>query len=160
MNEKNENLKEVLSGIVGGEEAAQMAEDIKAGDSLIEQFDSPLPDAAVVSGIKKQIGTRLWLRKQQRVVRRTSEMAVAAVLAVAVLISMVFMQNRQGTGSDLAIYSEWELEMSGDPEYSLLSAKVADIEASLLSIGLDEDNEQESILFDLEMEVLELVNGW
>ena len=95
MKEKKENLNELLSGLVGAEEAAQTAEDIAAGDAIIERFDSPLPDEAVVSAIKKKIGSRLWLKRQQRVVRRTSEMAVAAVLVVAVLIAAVFIQNRQ-----------------------------------------------------------------
>jgi hypothetical protein len=158
MNEKKENLNEVLSGLVGAEEAAQMAEDIAAGDAIIEQFDSPVPDAAVVSGIKKQIGSRLWLKKRRRAVRRTSETAVAAVLVVAVLISAVFIQNRQKpiVAYETPIYSEWEQEISGDPEYALLVAQVEDIEASLLSISLDEDDEQDDILFDVEMEILEM----
>ena len=161
MKEKKENLNELLTGLVGAEEAAQTAEDIAAGDAIIERFDSPLPDEAVVSAIKKKIGSRLWLKRQQRVVRRTSEMAVAAVLVVAVLIAAVFIQNRQENGIVIVpTYIEWEQDMSGDPEYSLLSAQVAEIESSILSIGLDEDNEQRDVLFDLEIEVLELGNGW
>jgi hypothetical protein len=164
MNEKKENLNELLSGLVGAEEAAQTAEDIAAGDAIIERFDSPLPDEAVVSAIKKKIGSRLWLKRQQRVVRRTSEMAVAAVLVVAVLIAAVFIQKRQERGivygPERPVYREWEQDMSNADEYSLLSAQVAEIESSILSIGLDEDNEQRDVLFDLEIEVLELGNGW
>jgi hypothetical protein len=161
MNDNNENLNEVLSGLVGAEEAAQMEKDIAAGDAIIDRFDSPVPDEAVVSSIKKQIGSRLWLKKRQRAIRRTSEMAVAAVLVVAVLISAVFMQNRTKLG---IVYAPDASYMSndgiGDSEYALIAAQVADIEASLLSMSFDEDNEQEYALFDMEMEALEMGNGW
>ena len=161
MNEKNENLKELLSGLADAEEAAQMAEDIAAGDAIVDRFDSPRPDAAVVSGIKRQVAARLWLSKRRRFVRRTSEAVLAAVLVVGVLFGVMLMQNGQepGVAINLGIWGEAsEEKIAGDPEYALLVSEAEEIESSLLMIRLDENNDEEDVLFDIEMEVLEM-NG-
>ena len=160
MNENRENLKELLSSIAGREEAAQMAEDIAAGDAIIDQFDAPMPDAAVLSGIKKQIASQLWMKKRRRFVRRTSEAAVAAVLVIGVLLGALIMQKgpEPAMAMNLSIWGEATDDMTvSDPEYALLVSELEEIESSLLTIRLDENDSEEDVLYDIEMELLEMV---
>lgn len=159
MDENKENLKELLSGLVDEKEASQMAGDVAVGDAILDQFDAPKPDAAVLSGIKKQIASRLWMRKRRRFVRRTSEAAVAAVLVVGVILGALIMQktHEPGVAMNLAIWGEATDDMAvSDPEYALLLGELEEIESSLLMIRLDEDNYEEDMLFDVEMEMLDM----
>ena len=163
-NDDNENLKELLSELFDVTEAAEAMSDINAGDAIIAGSPSPMPDEAIVRGIKKQVRNRLWLSKRRRFVRRTSEAAVAAVLVIGVLIGLVITQSRHDSSAalNLNIWGEATLEViETDPEYVLLIGEIEEIEASLLTIRLDEDSVENDDLFEIEMEMLEMEgNFW
>ena len=164
MKNDNENLEELLSGLLNETEAAKAMSDIKTGDAVLAGSISPSPDEAVVRGIKRQIKNRLWLSKRRRFVRRTSEAVVAAVLVIGVLIGLVITQSRHdgGTALNLNIWEDSTLEeIEINPEYALLVGEIEEIEASLLSIRLDEDSSEYDDLLEIEMEMLEMEgNFW
>lgn len=156
MKNKKENLEKLLSELLSDDEAVKTMADIVAGDELIERSASPAPDAAIVRAIKSQVTSRLRLKKRRRFVRRRSEAVAAAVLVIGVLLGLVFMQSqpKNGIALNFDIWGGSTAEAAEiDSEYAMMVGEIEEIEASLLSIRLDEDDSERNHLLGIEIEI-------
>ena len=144
-----------------GDQADKFSEDISRGDDLLRSFPAPKPDPDVVKNIKNNIANQLKQNKRRRNVRRSSEVAVAAVLLVAATLSFVFLHqthNNIPNNGSFANTSEWILY--DDTEYSLILSEVESLESNITVIRMDEDNYENDNLIDIEMEMLELESAF
>lgn len=151
MDELNENLNKLF-----GDEASKVREELHKGDELLSGFAAPKPDAVVISHIKLKISAQLRTRKHHRMIRRSCEMAVAAVLVVGVFLGLVLMQNKQDTSQQTyAAAVEWNI--TEDNEYSLIVNELENIEGRITTIRLDDDEEDYfDTIADIEMEMLNI----
>jgi len=163
--ENNKNSDELLSRFLDEHEAHVAAEDIHRAEDLLASFSVPAPDAAVIEAIKAQIELRLRVQKKRRFIRSMAQkIAVAAiiiVLAMAGLKSLVEPEPEVGDVSKVSREFIWEdeSEPGGDEQLAALTAQIDEVEADILAIRLGEDGgENDSLLTDLEMEMIE-ING-
>jgi len=164
MTENNENLDELLSRFLDEHEVHVAAEDIRLGENLLASFSVPAPDAVVIEAIKAQIGVRLRAQQKRRFIRLTVQrIAVAAIIIVLAMAGLKFLVEQKPETSSLskAAYGQiWgDGEVNGDEQLAALIAEIDEVEADILAIRLGENGgENDSLLTDLEMEMIE-ING-
>ena len=165
MTENNENLDELLSRFLDEHESHVAAEDIHRGEDLLASFSTPAPDAAVIEAIKAQIELRLRVKQKRRFIRSMAQkIAVAAIIIVLAMAGLKFLVEPEPKVKGVGKVSrefiwEDESEPGGDEQLAVLTAQIDEVEADILAIRLGEDGgENDSLLTDLEMEMIE-ING-
>ena len=165
MTENNENSDELLSRFLDEHESHVAAEDIHRGEDLLASFSTPAPDASVIEAIKAQIELRLRVKQKRRFIRSMAQkIAVAAIIIVLAMAGLKFLVEPEPKVKGVGKVSrefiwEDESEPGGDEQLAVLTAQIDEVEADILAIRLGEDGgENDSLLTDLEMEMIE-ING-
>jgi len=163
--ENNENLNELLSRFLDERQTHEAAEDFRAGEKLLASFPVPACDQDVINGIKAQIKVRLEARKRQKLIRsmfhRVAACAVIIVLAIAGVKFFPEPKRERVTVSKAGSDFIWDDEIGtgSDEQFAALTAKIDEIQASMLAIRLDENGDEGgTILTNLEVEISE-ING-
>jgi hypothetical protein len=166
MNEKErENPEELFGAFYDGEQARQAAEDLRAADAMLGDFDTAEPDDELIADIKRKIRIRLAKKKAKdfRAVLLRA-VAVAAVFLIAALILVRYFKpadyQETGAGSEVVMLSNnvWESVDLVDADEDLfdLSAAIMELESELYAVDSegalieDEIEEYEYELMDTE----------
>jgi hypothetical protein len=163
MNNKDENLKEILNKFYAESESAKIEEEILRGEQIIADNPAPQPDARLVSDIKARVGTELARREKRRVFTylRATVTAAAAVLIIGATLFMIHKTERpvrpsvvQGTIPQ----GIWESEdlMNDDVGLAVLAANIDAVEDDVLALRFDEQSYETMNLDDVEADVLEI----
>jgi hypothetical protein len=163
MNNKDENLKEILNKFYAEAESAKIEETILRGEQIIADNPALGPDARLISDIKARVRTEL-LRREKRAVftyLRATVTAAAAVLIIGVTLFMIHKTERpsrpsvaQGTiPKDI-----WESEnlMNDDVGLAVLAANIDAVEDDVLAMRFDDESYETMNLDDVEADVLEI----
>lgn len=134
MVEKNEKLEDILSGFLDEQEANRAAEDIRLGDSILQDNIPPVPGEELLNDIKMQISEKLASRRRSPVVRwaRRSVSAAAAIIIIGLATAVFFPGN--GTEEVFAgPVGWWENE-----KIKTMDAEMDDVLDRLISISQEE----------------------
>lgn len=156
MNNEYENLDSLLNSLYGEEEAEAVKEDIRIGDEIIASAGELVPDDAVISGIKRDISERLLARRSRRMNMISLRVVAAAMIAVVAFFGIQNMQRQTSPPTsfdDLGpdVWNFW----GEDATASIMADELDEIENTILSISLGEDETESDDFFDsLEIEVM------
>jgi hypothetical protein len=160
MNNKDENLKELLNKFYAEAEAAKAKEDILRGEQIISDNPSPQPDEKLISEIKSRVSVEL-AKQDKRGVRtylRTALAAAAAILIVSGLIVMYNHKTVKPTGGP--IISQAGIEDSDftadDAELAVLAADIEALEDEILALRLGGNGTERMNADEIEIELLEI----
>jgi hypothetical protein len=163
MNEKDENLKELLNKFYAEAEAAKVEEDILRGEQIIGDNPPPQPDARLIRDIKARVRTELARREKRAVFTylRATVTAAAAVLIIGVTLFMIHKTERQSPPSiaeGIIPQGIWESEdlMNDDVGLAVLAANIDAVEDDMLALRFDEKNDEMMNLDDVEVDVWEI----
>jgi hypothetical protein len=163
MNNKNENLKELLNKFFSEAEAARAEEDILRGEQIIADNPAPQPDARVISDIKARVRSELARREKRGVFTylRATMTAAAAVLIIGVILFMIHPAEERSlpTVAEGTIpQGIWESEdlMDDDVDLAMLAANIDAVEEEVLALRFDEQGDKMINLDEVEIEVLEI----
>ncbi len=163
MNNKNENLKELLNKFFSEAEAARAEEDILRGEQIIADNPAPQPDARVISNIKARVRSELAKREKRGVFTylRATMTAAAAVLIIGVILFMIHPAEERSlpTVAEGTIpQGIWESEdlMDDDVELAMLAANIDAVEEEVLALRFGDGSDEMINLDEVEIEVLEI----
>jgi hypothetical protein len=146
-----ENLNDLIAGFYDADEVSGIMEDIRVGDEMIASGEVLVPDAAVVSGIKRDISKRLKGRRMRRTSMRTAIAAMIAIVAFLGIRTMVHQVDTSPTHTFSTGFFWGEDAMASNIAYELDEINDA---ISAISLGEDE-TESEDIVESLELEIME-----
>ena len=152
MRQRDGDLKELLARFFDEQKAAEMYDDISAGDELIRNASNVEVDADVVSMIKQRGTARI--RSYRRMSARwiAVRVAVAAVVAIVCFAAVDFVAHDQQ--SAIAISAGlWDIE---DSHFASISSEVDEIETTIRAVRLGESYEQSPDVLELEVELNEI----
>ena len=150
-----ENLNDLIAGFYDSEEVAGIMEDIRVGDELIASGDRLVPDAAVVSGIKKDISKHLKSRQGRRMRMTSMRTAIAAMLAIVAFLGIRNMVHNKGVGP-LPQTASRSFFWGEDATASNMVYELDDIDSAMISISLGEKEAESDDNFEnLELEIME-----
>jgi len=107
MKETYEDIQKLLEQFTSGQEARQMTDDIRQADSLLSSVPAPRVSKETVAAIQNKVRKRLAARRAH-VLHQRYFTAVAAILLVAVLSFVFFVDNKP------AIAMDWNDELAVD----------------------------------------------
>ena len=153
----DENLDELLRRFYDDTTAAQVRDDIVAGDELLGSLPGPQPSDALVSQIKTGLESRL--QRKNRYAYKVAAVAAAVIVAVFAGLFMQTLEQKEPqppvamvTGEDI-----WE---SRDVTFEAISADLDQIRETMLAVALDEvDNgngQMAEAINELETELIEM----
>ena len=146
-----ENLNDLIADFYDADEVAGIMEDIRVGDEMIASGEVLVPDAAVVSGIKRDISKRLKGRRMRMTSMRTAIAAMIAIVAFLGIRTMVHQVDTSPTHTFSTGFFWGEDAMASNIAYELDEINDA---ISAISLGEDE-TESEDIVENLELEIME-----
>jgi len=153
MPEENENLEQLFGCFLGEAQARRAAEDVRAGEAILEQYAAPLPDARVLEKIKAEVGRSLAAAGRRRLnwVRRS----IAAAVIIAAACILLFITGDQPTSAFADPGPEWW----SDARVRSIRAEIDAVLDTMISIdaegyGFDEEAGE---FAELELEELEMV---
>ncbi|MCF7956791.1 MAG: hypothetical protein K9M75_13390 [Phycisphaerae bacterium] len=148
----NENLDKLIANFYDAEDASVIKEDIRIGDEIIASGDSLVPDAAVVSGIKREISQRLRSRQGRRMHMNPLRAAVAAMI---VLVGFIGVRTMVHQVSPLPHNVSRGFFWGEDATASSIAYELDEIDNAIISISLGEDEtESDNIIESLELEIM------
>ena len=165
---KKEDIKELLERFADSQTASQMAEDIRKGEDVLEQYKTPVPDNRLISEIKAQIAKTTQKHKKTayyyRFIRKT--MAAAAIFIVMTAVGIKLLekniQKKESTiNSTFLTKVIWETDdiIQNDVELATLSEEIKDIEKDTLAVRLNENGTNgDTELLELELKLVD-ING-
>jgi hypothetical protein len=146
-----ENLNDLIAGFYDADEVSGIMEDIRVGDEMIASGEVLVPDAAVVSGIKRDISKRLKGRRMRMTSIRTAIAAMIAIVAFLGIRTMVHQVDTSPTHTISTGFFWGEDAMASNIAYEL-----DEINDAITAISLGEDEtESEDIVENLELEIME-----
>jgi len=160
MNEKNENLDELLSGFFDEKKSSEARKDILQGDELLHSFAPCEADAAVVDGIKKRISVKLNSRSVRSF--RSIGVRIAAVAAVVIFAFLgVRVSNHKQVNISSGINTISLDIWNGDNGYTgnektkiaTLTEDIDSLENNLGTIRMDESEDDTDLFIDMEIEL-------
>lgn len=163
MNDKNENLDELLSDFYDQHQSSEFKNDLNSFQDLLDANTAPRPSLQTIDKIKSAIANKLVLSQKRRRYNFVRKFAIAAVVLM-IAIAGVKMVNRRPDGQIAEegkafagnIFDEQQFSQT---EIAVLTREVEQIEDSMLTIRLDEfDTYQSDSLFEIETELTE-ING-
>lgn len=159
--QKDENLNELLMRFYDRCEAEQIGDEIRDADQMLDSFVAPEPDLA---GIKSTLASRLGQKSRAKVLYRAVAIAAAVVIIAAGL--NIYIQQNAGieTGPTVATMptQPWQSIASAqsDADMAVFSAEAEEIEEELIALELAEsDNgngEIAGLIEDMEAELIEI----
>lgn len=154
----NENLDNLISSFYDAGEVEGVQEDIRIGDEIIASGDKLAPDAAVISGIKRDISKRLRSRQGRRMHMTSLRAAVAAMIVLGAFIGIRSLVHTSNPGSGIASSSWFWVE---DATASGMSYELDEMDHTIMAISLGEDeSESDDIIESLELEIMEDSGGF
>jgi len=148
----NENLDKLIANFFDGEDASVIKEDIRIGDEIIASGDRLVPEAAVVSGIKRDISKRLISRQGRRMHMNSLRAAVAAMI---VLVGFMGIRTIVHQGTALPPNVSRGFFWGEDATASSIGFELDEIDNAIISISLGEhETESHDILESLELEIM------
>lgn len=162
-NNDQENIEELLGRFFESEKADKAAEDIRAGEKILQSNPAPELADSVKSEIKTEIARRLTIQKagnMRRVLYKA--VAIAAGFIVVAFVGVRFLSQNGSSGAPaVAMMSAamWESSdlMVDDPELSTLSAEISEIEDDIMAIRLGESgNGNGMTTVEVETELIEI----
>ena len=154
MNNEYEDLDSLLNSLYGEEEADAVKEDIRIGDGIIASAGELVPDDAVISGIKRDISERLLARRSRRMNMISLRVVAAAMIAVVAFFGIQNMLRQPGSPVPATGPVIWDI-WGEDATASIMADELDEIENTILSISLGEDETESDDIFDsLEIEVM------
>jgi hypothetical protein len=151
-----ENLNDLIAGFYDADEVAGIMEDIRVGDEMIASGEVLVPDAAVVSGIKRDISKRLKSRQGRRMrIRMISiRTAIAAMIAIVAFLGIRTMVHQVDTSPTHTFSTGFF--WGEDAVASNIAYELDEINDAITAISLGEDEtESEDIVESLELEIME-----
>ena len=146
-----ENLNDLIAGFYDADEVSGIMEDIRVGDEIIASGEVLVPDAAVVSGIKRDISKRLKSRRIRRTSMRT---AIAAMIAIVAFLGIRTMMHQVDTSPTHTFSTGFF--WGEDAVASNIAYELDEINDAISAISLGEDEtESEDIIENLEREIKE-----
>jgi hypothetical protein len=148
----SENLDKLIANFFDGEDASVIKEDIRIGDEIIASGDRLVPDAAVVSGIKRDISKRLRSHQGRRMHMTPLRTAVAAMI---VLVGFMGVQKmvHQDPHFPSGTASGWF--WGEDAAASSIGYELDEMDNDIISISLGEhETESHDIIENLELEII------
>jgi hypothetical protein len=163
MNNKDENLKELLNRFYTEPESAKIEKDILRGEQIIADNPAPQPDARLISDIKARVKGELARRENQRVFTylRATVTAAAAVLIIGVTLLMIHrveQPSRPNVVQGTIPSGIWESEdlMNDDVGLAVLAANIDAVEDDVLAMRFNDESYEMMNLDDVEADVLEI----
>ncbi|MBN1360687.1 MAG: hypothetical protein JW993_08850 [Sedimentisphaerales bacterium] len=162
MEDRNrEDWEKLFGRFVGTEQSEAAAEDIRRGQTLLELYPAPQPDARLVASIKRRIAGRLAHRHRFAHLAYRIAPAAAAVIVIALLGRF-----RHGpAGSTQISYASliptaiWESDdiNADDVELAYFAAEIEQIEAQMRALEAgDADSNGANALDEVEVELLRI----
>ena len=159
-----EDIKELLERFADSQTASQMAEDIRKGEDVLEQYKTPVPDNRLISEIKAQIVKTTQKHKKTayyyHFIRKT--MATAAIFIVMTAVGIKLLEKPDSTINSIILTKViWETDdiIQNDVELATLSEEIKDIEKDTLAVRLNENGTNgDTELLELELKLVD-ING-
>jgi hypothetical protein len=154
-----ENLTELLKRFMDGTAAEAAAEEIRAGERLLEACPAPAPAERTLTAIKIRMATAA-LRRRWRVRVFRGALAAAAAVVMALLIGMPTRGPSQRPGVNFATImptSIWESDdlAADDLQLVYFTSEIRRIEAQVRALETEEtDMDSDGSPDDLERELL------
>ncbi len=153
MYDKNDNLEELLGGLLDEAEARAAAADIRGGDVLLSEYPAPQPDARLLEEIKVKVGDSLAFAAARRRQAKWIGRAVAVAAAVIVIASVLLLWP--GPEQSFAEHKDiWD-----DKAITSLRAEMDAVLDTMISISADEYGFDEAAgdFAEAELEELEMM---
>jgi len=148
----NENLDKLIVNFFDKENASVIKEDIRIGDEIIASGEKLVPEAVVVSGIKRDISKRLRSRQGRRMHMNSLRAAVAAMIVLVGFMGIRIIVH-QSTPLPSGIASGWF--WGEDATASTIANELDEMDNAIISISLGEhETESHDILESLELEIV------
>ncbi|MCK5000232.1 MAG: hypothetical protein KAS23_11880 [Anaerohalosphaera sp.] len=169
MNEKEKKLEELLDRFFDEHGREKAKSDILHGDEILAGFVTPDPRQEVLEAIKLRVSQQLKIKRSARHNRMVFlRSAAAAMILIAVMLGVQFMQHDTGTKPNpipigsVTINMDWGDNDSGQSKkVDKLYAEVDELEASFINIRLDESGMDESSdMAQLEYEMMEIAGDF
>ena len=146
MNNKEENLRDLLRIFYSESEAAEVEDDILRGERILAENAAPQPEAAAVSNIKLRVSSELAARQRHSVGVYVGA-GLTAAAAVLVAVGLFLIQNEhplQPVGGQVASEAVWEVEdfSTDDAEMAILAADIEAVEDEILALQLGENGSE------------------
>jgi len=162
MNNKDENLKELLNKFYAEAEAAKAEEDILRGEQIIADNPAPRPDAQQMRFVKLQVNAELKRTAKTEKLSRW-RWALTAAAGIVIAAGLVFVHNyqfRDERPASIAEIPKANVEDSDfsfdDTELELLAADIEAVEDEILALQLGENGTEWISADDIEIELLEI----
>ncbi len=160
-NRDQDNLKALFERFLPPAEAAEAAEEVRAGDEILEAHPAPQPREEVLVGIKLRIGERLSHRhKRSHLLRRF--IGVAAAVIVVALAGLFLQAPPPRTGvahAALIPAAIWESDdlSTDDMDIAYYTSEIRQIESQMRALEAgDSDAMAVASLNDMEMELMRI----
>ena len=161
-NRNQEDIRALFARFLDAGASEAAAEDIRAGERILDAHPAPAPDQELISYIKAQIAARLAQRRRRRLLYR----AFAAAAAVIVVTAIALLGPRPAPShAPTAAYASiiptaiWESDdiAADDFELAYFNSEIQQIEAQMeaLESGDGEVAPVESVE-DIEMELIQI----
>ena len=153
MYDKNDNLEQLLGGLLDEAEARAAAADIRRGDLLLSEYPAPQPDARLLEEIKAKVGDSLGAaaaaRRRLYWIGRAVAVAAAVIVIASVLLLWPEPQSSFADHKDI-----WD-----DNAITSLRAEIDAVLDTMISISADEYGFDEGAgdFAEAELEELEMV---
>ncbi len=142
-NKTNENIEELFSRFLEGEDARQAADDIRKGEQILRDNPAPEPDYILIENIKRQMAQKS--ARQTRAVGLHRVIYRAAAVAAAIIIVLGISQKISDNGGRIDIgdppivkvkETQWDREVASmNASISLLSEEIEQSQNALLGIS-------------------------
>ena len=145
----NENLKGLFERFLSTEQAEEAAGDVIKGEQIFSEHPCPEPNKKLIAGIKAEISKAVSVREAKALRRRIYEaVSVAAVFVILAAIGVKLFEKgdvrpERFAAASIIPAAIWESEdvAADDEDLAILTAEIEQIEVELLSLQLDENND-------------------
>jgi hypothetical protein len=165
MNDKKENLKELLASFMDTQAANNAAEDIERGDELMRSWPAPQPGDTLLAEVKQKMTAAARRRRSVTFHHRVWEIAaVAATILILSAASIKIIDNRHLKQSTTKIAvaipdSAWEGSdiSTNDSDIAVLSAEIDNVADEMSGVyNSDKNGSSAAAVSDLEMQIIEV----
>lgn len=163
-NYKNENLDELFN-TVSGDDAEEMAKNLKSVENIISRYEIPLPDSRLLSNIKNEISRKLSISKRRVFARRFSYGSLVSAAAVFLIVMSIMKFGNNATvpqkpaaaaTENIAWDSEVTYDQEGTSQLAVFKNELTSLENEIFALESDEYSIiSEDSLDQMEIEFLE-----
>jgi hypothetical protein len=154
--ENNENLKELLARFLDAGDASKAAEDIIAGEHILDANPAPQPSPDLLAVIKQRMSAAATGRNRRRFLW---ECAAAAAAIVVVAWSGMFLLRQPGQTEQVAQLSQFFWQETDDNALESRLSQIEQPDSDTPMITLDTNGSPETVVItDVANEISDIAN--